>query len=255
VSLPAFLAAYTGQDASKIEMSAFRDVPIPSWKINYKGLMKLKWFKDKFRSFSLSHSYDSRYSILSFSNNLEYNNEDPYADTDIVGNYFNKTLFTNVDLIEEFSPLLKVNMKMKNSISFTGRVDKDRRLTLNFNNNTITQMKGMEYVIGMGYRIKDLAMKFRFGGKLTKLKGDLDLRADLSLRDNKTVIRAIDEDNNQVTGGQRLLSFKFYADYALSKNLTATFYFDQSSSKYAISTTFPRQSVSSGLSIRYVLGN
>ena len=64
---------------------------------------------------------------------------------------------------------------MKNSISFTGRVDKDRRLTLNFNNNTITQMKGMEYVIGMGYRFKDLAMKFNFGGKLTKLKGDLDL--------------------------------------------------------------------------------
>lgn len=255
VSLPAFLAAYTGQDASKIELSAFRDVPIPSWQINYKGLMKLKWFKDKFRSFSLSHSYDSRYSILSFNNNLEYNNEDPYADTDIVGNYFNKTLFTNVDLIEEFSPLLKVDLKMKNSISFTGRVDKDRRLTLNFNNNTITQMKGMEYVIGMGYRFKDLAMKFRFGGKLTKLKGDLDIRADLSLRDNKTVIRAIDEDNNQVTGGQRLLSFKFYADYALSKSLTATFYFDQSSSKYAISTTFPRQSVSSGLSIRYVLGN
>ena len=144
---------------------------------------------------------------------------------------------------------------MKNSISFTGRIDKDRRLTLNFNNNTITQMKGMEYVIGMGYRFKDLAMKFRFGGKLTKLKGDLDLRADLSLRDNKTVIRAIDEDNNQVTGGQRLLSFKFFADYAINKNLTASFYFDQSSSKYAISTTFPRQSVSSGLSVRYVLGN
>ena len=255
VSLPAFLAAYTGKDAAKISLNAFRDVPVPSWQINYKGLMKMKWFKDKFRSFSLSHSYDSRYSILSFSNNLEYNLQDPYAETDIVGNYFNKTLFTNVDLIEEFSPLLKVDMKMKNSISFTGRVDKDRRLTLNFNNNTITQMKGMEYVIGMGYRFKDLAMKFNFGGKLTKLKGDLDLRADLSLRDNKTVIRAIDEDNNQVTGGQRLLSFKFFADYAVSKNLTASFYFDQSSSKYAISTTFPRQSVSSGLSVRYVLGN
>ena len=255
VSLPAFIAAYTGKDATKVKLTAFRDVPIPSWQINYKGLMKMKWFKETFRSFSLSHSYDSRYSILSFSNNLEYNAQDPYIEKDIVGNYFNKTLFTNVDLIEEFSPLLKVDMKMKNSISFSGRVDKDRRLTLNFNNNTITQMKGMEYVIGMGYRIKDLAMKFRFGGKLTKLKGDLDLRADLSLRDNITVIRAIDQDNNQVTGGQRLLSFKFFADYAINKNLTASFYFDQSSSQYAISTTFPRQSVSSGLSVRYVLGN
>ena len=255
VSLPAFIAAYSGQDASKVSLKAFKSIPVPGWKLNYKGFMKLKWFKKHFRSFSMSHSYNSLYSITSFSNNLEYNAEDPYAETDIVGNYFNKTLFTNVNLIEEFSPLLKVDVKMKNSFSFSGRVNKDRGLTLNFNNNTITQIKGTEYVVGLGYRIKDLAMKFRFGGDLTKLKGDLNLRADISLRDNITIIRAIDQDNNQVTGGQRLLSLKFFADYAVSKSLTASFYFDQSSSQYAISTTFPRQSVSSGLSVRYVLGN
>jgi len=151
--------------------------------------------------------------------------------------------------------LVKVDVKMKNSVSFSGRIDKDRSLTLNFNNNTITQINGMEYVIGLGYRVKDLKMRFNFGGKKTTLKGDLNLRADISLRDNETIIRAIDEDNNQVTGGQRLLSLKFFADYAISKSLTASFYFDQSSSRYAISTTFPRQSVSSGISIRYVLGN
>jgi len=215
----------------------------------------MKWFKKQFRSFSLSHSYNSLYSITSFTNNLEYNVNDPYINKDIAGNYFNKTLFTNVNLLEEFSPLIKLDVKMKNSFSFAGRINKDRGLTLNFNNNTITQVKGVEYVIGLGYRIKDLAMKFRFGGDVTKLKGDLDLRADISLRDNETVIRAIDEDNNQVTGGQRLLSLKFFADYAISNNLTASFYFDQSSSRYAISTTFPRQSVSTGLSVRYILGN
>jgi len=255
VLLPAFIAAYSGQDASKVSLKTFKNVPIPGWKLTYKGFMKIKWFKKNFRSFSISHSYNSLYSITSFSNNLEYNTESPYAQTDIAGNYFSKTLFTNVNLIEEFSPLIKVDVKMKNSVSFSGRINKDRGLTLNFNNNTITQIKGTEYVIGLGYRIKDLAMKFRFGGDLTRLKGDLNLRADLSLRDNITVIRAIDQDNDQVTGGQRLLSLKFFADYAVSKSLTASFYFDQSSSQYAISTTFPRQSVSAGLSIRYVLGN
>ncbi|WP_298265830.1 cell surface protein SprA [uncultured Lutibacter sp.] len=255
VSLPAFMAAYSGKDANSVNLTAFRDVPIPGWQLTYKGFMRMKWFKKHFRSFSVSHSYNSLYSITNFSNNLEYNASNPYAETDIAGNYYNKTLFTNVNLTEEFSPLVKVDMKMKNSVSFTGRINKDRALTLNFNNNTITQIKGMEYIVGLGYRVKDLAMKFRFGGKLTKLKGDLDLRADISLRDNETVIRAIDEDNNQVTGGQKLLSVKFFADYAINQNLTASFYFDQSSSRYAISTTFPRQSVSAGLSVRYVLGN
>ena len=255
VSLPAFLAAYAGTDASKISLNAFREVPIPGWQLNYKGFMNNKWFKKQFRSFSVSHSYNSLYSITSFSNNLEYDKTNPYSTKDIAGNYLNKTLFTNVNLLEEFSPLIKIDVKMKNSFSFAGRINKDRGLTLNFNNNTITQVKGIEYIFGLGYRIKDLAMKFRFGGEITKLKGDLDLRADISLRDNETVIRAIDEDNNQVTGGQKLLSLKFFADYAISNNLTASFYFDQSSSKYAISTTFPRQSVSSGISIRYILGN
>ncbi len=255
VMLPAFVAAYSGNDANTVNLDAFREVPIPGWKLTYKGLMKMAWFKENFRSFLVTHSYNSLYSITSFTNNLAYNERDPYAETDIAGNYINKTIFSNINLLEEFSPLIKVDVKMKNSVSFSGRINKDRGLTLNFSNNTVTQIKGTEYVIGLGYRIKDLAMKFRFGGELTKLKGDLDLRADVSLRDNVTIIREIDKDNDQVTGGQRLLSLKFFADYAVSKSLTASFYFDQSSSQYAVSTTFPRQSVSSGLSVRYIFGN
>ena len=255
VMIPAFLASYSGKDANDIKLTAFRNVPIPSWGITYKGLMKINWFKQNFRSFSLSHAYNSLYSITSFSNNLEFNANDPYAETDVSGNYYNKTLFTNVNLLEEFAPLVKVDMKMKNSVSFTGVINKDRGMTLNLNNNTVTQINGIEYIFGVGYRIKDLAMKFRFGGQLTRLKGDLNIRADLALRDNKTIIGAIDNDNSQVTAGQRLLSFKLFADYAVSRNLTTSFYFDQSSSRYAVSTTFPRQSVSSGISVRYILGN
>ena len=255
VMLPAFLSAYSGKSSSKISLSSFRNVPIPSWNITYKGLMKIPFFKENFRSFSLSNSYNSLYSITNYRSNLEYDDNDPYGKTDISGNYFNELLFTNVNLIEAFSPLLKVDMKMKNSVSLVGVVNKDRGLTLNFNNNSITEISGIEYIIGVGYRIRDVAMKFKFGGNKTSIKGDINIRADLALRDNETVIRAIDNDNSQVTGGQRLLSFKLFADYALNKNLTASFYFDQSASKYAISTTFPRQSISSGLSIRYILGN
>ncbi len=255
VMLPAFLAAYSGQNASNVSLNAFRDIPIPGWNVTYRGLMKFKWFKKRFRSFSISHNYNSLYSITSFTNNLDYDPQNPYGETDIVGNYFNKTLFTNVNLLEEFSPLIKVDMKLKNSVSFACRINKDRGLTLNFNNNTITQINGIEYIVGLGYRIKDLAMNFRFGGEVTKVKGDLNIRADLSLRDDKTILRAIDDENDQVTGGQRLLSLKLFADYSINKNLTASFYFDQSSSKYAISTTYPRQSISSGLSVRYILGN
>jgi len=255
VMLPAFLAAYSGKDASTVKLSAFRSVPIPSWNITYKGLMKIGYIKSNFRSFIVSHAYNSLYSITRFSKNLEYNFDDPYGEVDIIGNYFNETLYTNVNLIEEYSPLIKFDMKMKNSFSFIGIINKDRALTLNFNNNTVTQIRGIEYIFGVGYRIRDLRMKFKFGGQPTRIKGDLNMRLDVAVRENETVISAIDNDNHQVTGGQHLLSIKFLADYALSKSITAAFYFDQSASRYAISTTYPRQSISTGISLRYALAN
>ena len=72
VLLPAFLAAYSGKDANSIQLGAFRDVPIPNWRINYKGFMKFKWFKKHFRSFTVEHRYRSNYSIIGFNNNLLY---------------------------------------------------------------------------------------------------------------------------------------------------------------------------------------
>jgi len=258
VILPAFLAAYSGQSVDKVGLNPFKDIPLPNWQIRYKGLMKMKWFKENFKSFSISHAYRSSYSILNFTNNLQYNSNAPET-TDITGNYFNEKLFTNVGLIEEFSPLVKVEMKFKNSFSLEGRVNRDRMMTLNFNNNTMTQDNGTEYVIGLGYRLKDLPFRMRLKGKKMKFKGDLDLKLDVSLRDDTMMVRYFGEDddieNDQITGGQNVFNLRFIADYALTKNLQAGFYYIQDASAYQISTTYDRRSISAGLSFKYNLGN
>ena len=71
VLLPAFFAAYTGQDVNRVNLDAFRDIPIPNWNIKYTGFMKNRWFKKKFKRFSIQHGYRSAYSINSFQTNLE----------------------------------------------------------------------------------------------------------------------------------------------------------------------------------------
>jgi len=38
VLLPSFLSAYTGQNAEKTKLGAFRDIPIPNWTLKYTGL-------------------------------------------------------------------------------------------------------------------------------------------------------------------------------------------------------------------------
>lgn len=263
VVLPAFLAAYSGKSAESVSLSAFRSTPIPNWRISYKGLMALPIIKEHFRSFTLEHSYRSIYTILSFSNNLAFDEDNPYEDTnkDIAGNYNPEVLYKGVNLIEEFAPLIRVDLKLKNSFSLRAAFNKDKALNLNFNNNTVTEVAGEELVLGMGYRIRDVKMKFKTGsgGGSTTFQGDVNLKFDLGIRENITIVRPYgigdDVDNNQITGGQSLLSIKFLADYSLNKNLLASFFFDYNNSKFAISTTYPRTSINGGISVRYIIGN
>ena len=259
VLLPAFLAAYSGKDAGEVKLGAFRNIPIPNWTLRYTGFMKYKWFKQNFSSFSVTHGYRSSYTISNYTNNLQYDANDPFGTSNVNQSTENldfnpELLISSATLVDEFNPLVRVDMKMKNSFSLRGEIKRDRTLTMNFNNGTLTDIKGKEYIFGLGYVFKDVKMNTSFTGKKQTLKGDINLRADISLRDNITLIRSVDIDNNQVSGGQKLFSIKFTADYRLSSNLTTSFYYNHQTSRYAISTTFPRQSINAGFNFIYNLG-
>ena len=254
VLLPSFMSAYTGTSASGISLSAFRNIPIPAWTVKYTGLMRYKFFKDKFKRFSLQHSYKAAYTMNSFRSNFEYD-KDPYS-KDVSGNFQNKTIISNVNLTEQFSPLIRMDLELKSSIKLLAEMKKDRTLSMSFDNNLMTELKGIEYIIGLGYRIKDVRIKSRFADNaLGQIKSDINLRADLSLRNNKTIVRNLDYDNNQLAGGQNIISAKLNADYAFSKNLTTLFFFDYSFSKAVISTSFPLTNIRAGFTMRYSFGN
>ncbi len=252
VLLPAFFAAYTGQDVDRVNLDAFRDIPIPNWNIKFTGLMKNKWFKKKFKRFSLQHGYRASYSINSFQTNLEKQNTTTDPETlDVLPD----NIINNVVLTDQFNPLMRVDFEMKNSVSVLAEVRTDRALSLSFDNNLMTEINGKEYTVGLGYRIKDVKFVTNIGGNKTRLKGDLNLKADVTLRDNITIIRNLDIDNNQITSGQNLLSIKFTADYALSKQLNALFFYDHSFSQFAVSTAFPQTTINAGFTLRYNFGN
>ena len=144
---------------------------------------------------------------------------------------------------------------MKSSVKVSTEIKKDRSLSLSFDNNLLTEIQGYEYIFGLGYRIKDLKFKTKLAGKKKTVKSDLNMKADVSVRNNKTIIRYLDLDNNQVSAGQTIWSLRYAADYAFSKNLTAIFYFDYAFSEYAISTAFPQTTIRSGFTLRYNFGN
>ena len=254
VLLPAFLAAYTGQSASSVKLGAFRNVPIPNWDVKYTGLMRLDWFKKNFKRFSLSHGYKAGYTINQFQSNLDYNSENPF-EFNQANNFKNKLLFANINLTELFSPLVRIDLETKEAIRVLAEIRKDRTMSLSFDNNLLTEVKGNEYILGLGYRIKDFKIVTNLGGKQRVLSSDLNFKADVAYRKNINIIRYLDLDNNQVIAGQDLWAINFVVDYAISKNLTALFYYDHTFSEYAISTAFPQTTIRSGFTLRYNFGN
>ena len=254
VLLASFLAAYQGKDASKSKTGIFRDVPLPNWDIRYTGLMRLDWFKKNFKRFSIQHGYRSGYTVNQFQRNLDYDRTNP-GETDQAGNIKEPTLLSNVNLIEQFSPLIKIDFETRSALRILGEIKTDRALSLSFANNLLTEIQGTEYIVGFGYRIKDLRIGTNIGGNRQVLKSDLNFKLDLSLRDNKTIIRYLDSMNSDVTAGQTIYGIQLTADYALSKNLTALLYYDHTFSEYAISTAFPQTTIRTGLTLRYTFGN
>lgn len=161
-------------------------------------------------------------------------------------------------MTEQFSPLLKVDLETKSSVKVSTEIRRDRALSFSFDNNLLTEVFGEEYIVGLGYRFKDIQFSTRLGsttGRKRVLKSDLNVKADFSLRSNSTIVRYIDVDNSQVTSGQDLYSIRLTADYALSKNLTALFYYDHSFSRFEVSTSFPQTNIRSGFTLRYNFGN
>ena len=254
VLLPAFVAAYRGSDAAKERSGIFRDIPLPNWDLKYTGFMKMDWFKKRFKRFSVQHGYRAAYTLNQFQTNLDYNRLDP-TEKDQSGNFKPEIILNNVNLTEQFSPLIKIDFEMMNSIKILAEIRKDRALSLSFANNLMTEIQGEELILGLGYRIKDLRIGTNFGGKRSVMQSDLNFKLDFSVRDNKTIIRYLDVDNNQTTAGQTIYGLQFSSDYALTKNLTALFFYDHTFSEYAISTAFPQTTIRSGFTLRYNFGN
>ena len=126
-------------------------------------------------------------------------------------------------------------------------------LNLSSANNQITETNGSEYVIGTGYRISDVEFKFRSGGRGKKISSDLDLKMDVNIRNNKTVIRKIVEDQEQITMGQQTISLKFSADYVVNSRLNLKMFYDKVITNPFISTSYPGAITNAGFSLRFTL--
>ncbi|MBK8499039.1 MAG: cell surface protein SprA [Flavobacteriales bacterium] len=249
VVIPAFLAAYTGRNASKVELNPFKQTPAPNWDITYDGLIKLPFFSKVFRTFTVKNSYRSNFNIANFQTNLLYvpgGNQ-----VDAAGNFIPVRQISVITVQEAMRPLMSFDATLKSGLLAKVEYNRDRNLSLSLTNYQVTEVRGKEYVIGTGYRFKNVKLPFNVGSK--KPESDLNLRVDLSLRDNFTVIRKMEERQNQVTAGQNVLSIKTSADYVLNQRLNVRAFYERVVNTPVISTSFPSANTNLGISLRFTL--
>jgi len=254
VLIPAFIAAYTGTSATGVNLSAFPKIPIPNWRFDYTGLGKLPFLKDHFKQFSIGHAYRSNYAVGSFITNIDYLEEMGFPTSfDLAGNFIPKDRIDMVTISEQFVPLFKIDMTWNNSLLSKIEFKKSRTLSLSFVNNQLTEISNNEIVVGLGYRFKDVRLNLSSGGRRQQLKSDLNIKTDFSISENKTVLRRLDEDINQISHGNQVIRINSSADYVINQRFNVRLFFDKTITNPFVSSQFDNSNTNAGISLRFTL--
>lgn len=284
VMIPAFLNTYTnGGDGLRI-FPTIRKM-LPNWNFTYAGLSKLNRMKKVFKSFNLTHAYKSTYSVGSYNTYTSY--------IEMAGGYgFVNNISTGmpspssmydistISVNESFSPLVGLDMTFKNSLTLKAEYRKTRVMTLSMTSQQLTENYTNDWVIGTGYKIADFN-PFSSKSKVKKAKGSkssaddddsksssrtsksssprefphsLNLRLDITFRDQATLQRNILTTLSQATSGNRAFSISLQADYAVSRFLTVCAFYDmQRNTPLMTSSSYPTVTQDFGFNIKFTL--
>lgn len=262
VLIPAFLAAYSGQDAENVSTNIFSKIYVPDIRITYSGLSKMPSLKKIFRNINITSGYKSSYTVGGYTSNILFDdgdNVDGFTavrdENSLYNNFVSQYNFSGITIKESFNPLLNIDVTLQNTIQIRFEVKKDRTLNLSTQSSQVSEAQGQEITVGMGYTFKQLRAPFQNKANRNAIKSDFKIRADFSLRDNIMVIRELDTEvnPNNPTNGQKTLSIKLTGDYSITRKLNLRIYFDFISNTPVISLSYPNSTTNGGFSIRYNL--
>jgi cell surface protein SprA len=255
VLIPAFLAAYGGRSADNIGMSAIKSILgiMPNWQVRFDGLGKIEALQKYVNSIVMNHSYRSTYSVGSFINNPFF-----IADSisgvpiivDLQGNFMVEQNINTVSINENFSPLFDINLDWKNSLTTRVEYKRSRTVAMNMANTQVNEVNSAELIVGAGYRFNEVPLIIN----QKEFSSDLNVRFDLSMRNNRTVIRKLEDlSGSEITAGQTIFSLKVSADYMLSDKFTVRAFYDQRLTTPYISNSYPNANYNVGFSLTFTL--
>jgi len=261
VMVPAFLAAYQGKDPNSVSLGLFPSFKYirPNWSIRYEGMVsRIPGLNKVMRSLNLQHTYRSSYTVGSYVTNLNYlESTDGFSYVkDLADNFVPAYDFNSVSIVEAFNPLINIDITWMSDLTTRGEIKRARNLNLSFANNQLTEVLSSEYILGLGYRFTHMDLIIKTKNSQRAYSNDLNIRADISYRKTKTILRQLDESSaDQLIAGQGNFTIKTYADYRLSDKFEMRVFYDRVLNDPFISTTYRTTNSNLGVSFRFTLSN
>ncbi|HEX8608084.1 MAG TPA: cell surface protein SprA, partial [Pedobacter sp.] len=249
----AFLAAYTGKNASTSSLNVFPKIPVPNWRITYNGLTKFDIFSKLFESFVVNHTYRSSYIVNSYNSLIRYSETNGAVNVrDANNNFLPQFQFAQVTLFEQFVPLLGIDMRLRNSMTTSFEYRKSRALSLSLTNSQLAQQNDKAIVFGFGYRSANFRFPFGLFSNM-KLNNDVNFKLDFALNDRKTVIYRADVIDAEVSSGAKNITYRPSIDYVLNQRFNIRLFYDGNITKPYTSQTFNTSFSNFGTSLRFTL--
>ena len=266
VMIPAFLDTYTLSGRGSLDFMPALTKLLPNWTVRYTGLSKLHWFSEHFKSVTINHAYKSVFSLGSYTSSSET--------ASLLG--WN---VPSVSINESFSPLIGIDVTFLNNLTMKAEYRRNRMLNLSMTSVQINESRSNDIVIGFGYKISDFRLfgsgatrkikKAQSGSKKASqtsqtsstsnnrksgINHDLNLRLDVSLRDQAAITRDIASRTSSASSGNSAFKMSFMADYTLSRLMTLSAYYDrQTNTPLLSSSSYPTTTHDFGLSLKFSL--
>jgi cell surface protein SprA len=279
VLLPSFVAAYTEKDANTVGLDVFKINPSVNWKLNYNGLSKVGNLSKIFSSIQISHGYKSTLTVSSYNTDIFYDPAQPNTIDSLNFNYIARYEIPQVIINEQLAPLLGIDVKLRNDMTFRLDFKKSRTLAMSFIDYQLAETNSSGYLFGFGYRMRNVNIPFLTNNKTKKTSSkkkktdtapgpggrpaggagaqqanDMNFKFDFELRDDITVNHRLDQLDEAVpTRGARTVSINPSIDYALNRRLTLRLFTDYRRTVPKTSQAFPITTVNAGVTVQFKL--
>ncbi len=262
VLIPAFLAAYSGTDASSQYLDPFPSLAhiLPNWRVTYDGLIYIGNLRSIFKALTLNHAYQCTYSVGSYSSYLNWIAADGsrlgFTLDEITGQPIPSSPYniSSVAITERFAPLAGISATLHNNMTINAEYRDARTLTLNTSAGQIVEANQKGITAGLGYKIVGFNTVLKMKGSQQGISNDLTVNADFSYAETTALIRKIENSFTQATSGSRTITLNLAANYILSKRMTLGMYFEhQINTPLVSSTAYPTTNTAFGISFNFSL--